>query len=301
MKHLITTILCLFALTCLSPLHAEERVWTSSDGKKLKAELISYDLEANQVVIKNKRGKEYTLPLERLSEEDRNFLKELDQEKKEKAAENAKIIAERAGKTFTEKTDAGNTFHVYYPKSYTSEKKPPMLILFSPGGGGKGIMNNFKQGADSLGWVVVGCDKLKNGQNWGEGKTIFNDLLPVIEERVDHDPELLYMGGFSGGGLRALLYSAEYDKPWKGIISCGGWLGGSKNYDKDYRKYMAVAMVNGDTDAGANSYAEADKDILKKRRCKVEIFNFKGGHTIGSPELIEEAMTWVQENTKTEK
>jgi len=270
----ITSFIITLAIISLSSLNADERTWTSSDGKKFKAELISFNIDNNQVVIKNAKGKQFTLPLDRLSEDDQTFLKKLDEEQKAVASEKAKLIAERAGKTFTEKTDDGNTFHVYYPKSYSSEKKPPMLILFSPGGGGKGIMNNFKQGSDALGWVLVGCDKLKNGQDWGEGKTIFDDQLSVIEKRVDHDPQLLYMGGFSGGGLRAFGYSAEYDRPWKGIISCGGWLGGNSALDKDYKKYMAVAMVNGEKDSGANSWVEKDTAALKKRRCKVEQFNF---------------------------
>lgn len=57
-------------------LHAETRTWTSSDGRKLDAELVSYDLNAETVTIKNNRG-EFTLPFAKLVEEDQTFVRTL--------------------------------------------------------------------------------------------------------------------------------------------------------------------------------------------------------------------------------
>lgn len=289
----LPTLVALAALLSWSWLSAEERTWTSSDGREIKAELVSYDLEAEKIVIETSRG-EYTLPFDKISDDDQAFVRKLAAEE----AEEKKKAAERVGTTTKEVTDAGNSFHVYYPSSYSPEKKPPLLILFSPGGGGAGMLRNFRQGADALGWVLVGCDQLKNGMPDDEGKKIFEDQLAAIEERVDHDPDLLYMGGMSGGGLRAYQNSAFFDRPWKGIISCGGWLGGQENYDLDYRKKMAVAIVNGDKDKNANHWVVGDTGVLEKRRCEVELFAFPGGHVVGPPEVIEKAMRWVEENTE---
>jgi len=281
----------------LASVAAEDRTWTAADGRKIKAELVSYDIAVAKIVIKNKRG-EFTLPFTKLSEEDQTFIRKLAGEEKEEREAAKKAAAERAGKTTKEVTDAGNSYHVYYPTSYDVAKKPPLLILFSAGGNGSGILENFRQGADALGWVLVGCDQLKNGMDNEEGNKIFSDQLAHIEKRVDHDPDLLYMGGMSGGALRSFLNSTRFDRPWKGIISCGGWLGGTVNYDLDYPKKMAVAMVNGDGDKNANSHVPGDTQVLEKRRCKVEYITFPGGHVIGPPEIIEKAMKWVEENTR---
>lgn len=51
----------LVALLSFTTAYAEERIWTSADGRELKAELMAYSLEAKTVTIKNSRG-EYTLP-----------------------------------------------------------------------------------------------------------------------------------------------------------------------------------------------------------------------------------------------
>lgn len=300
MKTLMRTALLFSVLLVFSILHAGERVWTSSDGKNLPATLVSYDLEAGEVKIKTRQGKDYTLPLTRLSEEDRVYLRELAEKDKAEREAREKAVGERAGKVSSEKTDAGNSFHVYYPKSYSLETKPPLLILFSPGGQGRGMMKNFMRGSDALGWVLVGCDKLKNGMDDKVGDAIFSDLLPEIEERVDHDPARIYLGGFSGGAMRAYRYTAKFERPWKGVVACGGWLGGEEYFDLAYAKRMAVAIVNGENDRNANSWIDRDSEVLKGRRAKVEVFKFPGGHQVGPPDVMERVMTWLQENTHIE-
>jgi hypothetical protein len=291
LSHLTALIIGL--LTLASPLLA--RTWTSAEGKSLEAELIEYDAAAGTVKIKRKDAKEFTLKKATLSEEDIAHLDELETAKQE-ALEAAKAkAASLAGKT-TSHTSSGEQkvpFHIHFPNSYDGSKKLPMLILFSPGGGGKGMIDKFKDAAEAMEWVLVGCDKFKNGMKEDLGDLMFTELLPDIEKTVEHDSEYLYLGGFSGGGMRSFDYSAKFKRPWKGIISCGGWLGGPGNWDQDYTKNMAVAMVNGDGDKAANSWVDKDTDVLKRFKCKARKFEFPGGHAIAPTEILLEAMKWI--------
>ena len=86
------------------------------------------------------------------------------------------------------------------------------------------------------------------------GVAMFTELLPEIEKTVTHDPEFLYMGGFSGGAYRSYEYSAKFDRPWKGIVACGGWIGGGERLDMKFAKGMAVAMINGKGDKGVERF-----------------------------------------------
>ena len=279
--------------TLASPLLA--RTWTSAEGKSLEAELIDYDAAAGTVKIKRKDGKEFTLKKATLSEKDIAHLDELEAAKLE-ALEAAKAKAAALAGTTTSHASSGEhavPFHVHFPKSYDGSKKLPMLILFSPGGNGKGMIDKFKDAAESMQWVLVGCDKFKNGMKEDLGDLMFGELLPDIEKTVEHDPEYLYLGGFSGGGMRSFDYSAKFKRPWKGIVSCGGWLGGPDNWDQDYTKKMAVAMVNGDGDKAANSWVDKDTDHLKGFKCKARKFEFPGGHAIAPTEVLIEAMKWI--------
>ncbi len=270
---------------------AQERTWKSNDGKELVGELVR---ELDQALVLNIKGKEFTVPLSRLSEEDRAWLEEQKKARLEKEKEFAVLAG--TNKTFTQSADQPVTFHVYYPTAIAKGKPLPMLILFSAHGQSRGLLDQFKESCETVGWIGVGCDTFRNGVDNSILDPLFGELLPIIEKSVPHNPQRLYMGGISGGAMRALQLSARFDRPWKGIISCGGWLG--KEYDLDYRKNMAVAWVNGDKDNGANSWVDGDSSVLQKRGCKTKLFQFPGGHVVGPPASLTEAMRWVGENTK---
>jgi predicted esterase len=248
--------------------------------------------------IRRTDGTEFTFSREKLSQADQTFLADYAKRKDDELAAAAKEAAAVAGKTVAHQVpgEPAAQFHVYHPTSYAKAGKLPMLILFSPSGGGPSILNSFREAAEECGWIAVGCGYLRNGMDEKEGHEVFTRMLPLIEKAVPHhDPGRLYMGGMSGGASRAFMYSAAFDRPWKGVVSCGGWLGSEP--ERDYPKHMAVAFVNGDQDRGANSYVVRDTDILKKKRAKCRLFEFPGGHVIGPKPLLVEAMKWVEAET----
>ncbi len=274
----------------------EARTWTSTDGRTLEGELVEYDPESGKVRIRRADGREFTLPKDRFSAEDGEFLA------KHQAEIQAKLDAAKARAGVVERHMTSGehkaSFHVYFPKSYEGRGKLPMLILFSAAGRGEELLRKFIEPADELEWILVGCDRLKNRMPEKEADAIFSEMLPAIEEAVPHDPELLYLGGISGGALRAYDFSGRFDRPWKGIVACGGWLGGEGKRQDDYRPKMAVAIVNGDNDKAANSWVASDTEVLKRHKCRVKLFHFPGGHEVGPPDTLLEAMKWIVENQR---
>lgn len=296
----------LIMLVCLTVAgSAVARVWTSEDGRRVDAELKSYTSASGTVVLVKKGGREFTLNAGSLSAKDNEYLHEVDrlriqarQDAKEKEKAAAEAAADLAGTTVSFTTDGTYdlSYHCYYPKNYAGGKLP-VLILFSPGGRGKGVMKSFLPVGDKHNWLIVGCDKFGNNMDDDLLEKWFEEMLPHIEKSVPLNSDLMYLGGMSGGALRAYQYSAMFDRPWKGIIACGGWLGGSEGSGLKYRKKMAVAMVNGDADDAANGWVEGDTDVLEGRRCNVKLFQFSGGHTVGPSEVLDEAVEWVIEHT----
>jgi len=272
----------------LTAAFAEERVWTSDDGRQITAGFIRDNGESVTLML---RGNEVTIPLERLSEADNEWITARREEIRKK---NEELAALRGTMKSFPKSDSHQIpFHVYYPTTYSVENPPPMLILFCAGGNGRGMVNNFKDACEAVGWVAVGCDVLRNNLPDEEGNPLFEEVLPVIEKSVVHDPGRLYMGGMSGGAMRAFGYSAGFDRPWKGIISCGGWLG--RRHDLDYPRGMTVAWINGDQDNNANAWIEQDSAVLKRRRAKTKTFHFPGGHVLAPPDVLTEALRWVED------
>lgn len=296
----------LISLSLLLAMCAQARMWTAADGRKVDAELKSCDLILETVVLINQRGREFTLKLNQLSAADQEYLQAAEAERLQKEAalqaqiEEQRAAAEKLAGTsvlYTSDGEYGIGFHCRYPSSYTGDDHP-VLILFHPNGSGGGIINNFIPAAEEHGWLLVGCNRFKNGLDDDECERWFQELLPYMEKTLPINPDRMYLGGFSGGAMRAYHYSAKFDRPWKGIIACGGWLGGAEYENLKYPRKMAVAMVNGNADSGANAWADRDRSSLSGRSCKVDKFEFEGGHTMGPPEVISEAVAWVVKNTR---
>ena len=72
MKTLIP-IICFFWLFNISLAEETFRTWTSSDGRKLEAKFI--EMVGNSVKIKNTQGREFILPLTKLSQADQEYAK----------------------------------------------------------------------------------------------------------------------------------------------------------------------------------------------------------------------------------
>jgi hypothetical protein len=298
MKIQLIYLLLLTLLMCGSS-PAELRDWESANGKRIVAALVSYDAAKGTLRIRRVDGIEYTLAKDKLSQADQTYLDDYAKRRDEEQAAAAKAAAEVAGKTVAHKVpgDPEVQFHVYHPTTYGKAGKMPMIILFSPGGSGPGILNSFREAAEECGWIAVGCGHLRNGMEEKESHEVFSRMLPQIEKAVPHhDPGRLYLGGMSGGAMRAFVVTAEFDRPWKGVVSCGGWLGAEPR--RDYRKHMAVAFVNGDKDRGANSYVVRDTEILESDRAKCKSFEFPGEHVVGPKPVLVEAMKWVAAETK---
>jgi hypothetical protein len=215
------------------------------------------------------------------------------------AADSKDKIALAAGQLFQRSTE-GSTHTVYHlavPDRYDPARPPPLLVVFSPGGDGLGMLNQVRASANQVGWIVIGCDSLKNGMKDEESSPIEKDLMDDIRKLIPYDRTRLYYGGFSGGALRGYGLTVDFRDRCAGILAFGGWLGGPEGAKRPFQKRMAVAIVNGDKDEGAESWRPMDKAALEKRRCVVKVFRFPGGHTVAPPDVIDEAVNWLEQQT----
>ncbi len=294
MKTLIFRILLgSLLLQSTTPLHAQPRAWSNREGKIIQAELISYDPVTKSVTLKLSNNKQPTLALATLSDADQTWLIERQHEADERAAS----LRANAGKIVSYQSEGAETvsYHVYYPTTFRAESPPAMIIMFSPGGNGKDILGSVKDACEALGWVGVGCDSFKNGSDEAMLDKKWHEVMPHIEKSVPHHPELLYLGGMSGGALRAYDYSESTARPWKGVLAFGGWLGGKQSLNCAPK--MTVAIINGDSDKNANSAMVSDLQVFKKERCLVKTFTFPGGHVVAPPAVVLEAMQWLKAST----
>ena len=312
--RVLAAVACLAA--CSAAL-AESRAWKTTSGKEIEAEYVRSSIGV--VTLKTPEGKQIRLPLSRLSSEDRAYvrkkLKETPAPAKKSSARrrmrssrgSPQVVARmKPGETFARKADGktGITYHVYVPTSFEKGAPPPLIIAFSPGGNGMQMVKALKASAEKVGWLVAGCDKLKNGMDSNTKHRMQNEVLDDIMKSVPHQIDRRCLAGFSGGAMSCYGLSVKGRRPehYFGILAFGGWLGGRSFQGRNYSPNIVIAQINGEKDKGANAWIERDAATLTKKGCVVRVFKFPGGHGIAPPRVIDEAIAWLQEErTKLEE
>ncbi len=274
--------------------NTDERMWTLNSGEELRAAQLSYDSESGDVLFMMHNSEKRIVQFEDLSEENQRWLLEWLEVEKE-----MNLLMERLGGRFVHEVAEGEAyttdFYVYYPAVCEKNKNLPMLILFNAGGNASRYLKNFVESAEEHGIVIVGCASFHNSSDhkvYADMLERFKELLPIIEATVPHDPARLFMGGNSGGAMRAYTYAAKIDRPWAGIYANAGWLGGYDSYGLPYPSDMRIAMVNGTRDH-SNRWLERDKKLLTIKGNNVRVLKFDGGHTIATQESRSEALKWL--------
>ncbi|HEX7261519.1 MAG TPA: hypothetical protein VF258_06855 [Luteolibacter sp.] len=290
MKKSLHLSFALCGLLSIAQANDQMRDWTLASGKKQQAEILSYDEAKKLATLRLPDQTEVRIEEKDLSPIDRAWILQWVEQDEE-----ARAMLTKIGGRVTEHTGTGKfttAYAVYHPASATEEAKRPMLILFHPGGNGRREIYKYIEAAAAVGITVVSLDYFRNNGDETAMRECFTALLPQIEAAVPHDEKRMYMGGVSGGALRAYQYSTLVVRPWAGIFADGGWLGGSENYHLPYPR-MRVAMVNGDKDTAANYYLDADTACLQKAGCLVSVHAFEGGHQLAPPSVQEKALRWL--------
>ncbi len=287
--------LSLAIILCVSSVWAntDERVWTFKSGEKLRAAQLSYDNESGEIALLINDMEKRLVKFDDLSPIDRAWLVEWDQIEQE-----MDILIDTLGGRFEHYVAEGEyttDFYVYYPSTCKTNKNRPMLILFNAGGKAARYLKQFVEAAEIHGIVTVACSEFYNTTNDEEDPEMlkrFQELLPIIEATVPHNPKRVFMGGNSGGAMRAYNYTAQIARPWAGVYANAGWLGGYDYYDWPYPSGMRIAMVNGNNDH-ANRWLERDGKLLSSKGNNVVLFSFDGGHQPAPPKSRSKALEWL--------
>lgn len=292
MNRLLHCLLAYFV--AVLPVLAEFENWTrESDQATISAELVDYDPESGEVTLLLENRKEFTMPAGSLVAKNRERLDSYAEKKKEAAMPRLQSF---------EIEGTPHKVHVYKPAGYmdgaASSGSRPIAFLYSAGGNSMSIVNNLRKSSDELGWLLVGVDAYRNTnsleEKYEERMEMTKAAYKWVSENLTYDEEKIVFGGMSGGGWWSFQSAAELTGNAAGVLSFGGWMG--RMYDKKYSRNMAVAIVNGDNDKNANTWAEKDADFLKKKfRATVKTFSFPGGHVMASEDVALQAARWIHE------
>lgn len=119
-------------------------------------------------------------------------------------------------------SDPSQSYALYIPTK-GNQTALPILYLFDSHGDGSFPLDKYKSLAETYGFILVGSNNSKNGNDWPATEHIWTSLSMDTRSRLNVDTNRIYTVGFSGGakvaGYVAIMYPGI-----KGVIAGGAGL-----------------------------------------------------------------------------
>lgn len=182
------------------------------------------------------------------------------------------------------------SYALYLPAKYSESTKWPVIYIFDPGARGKLAVSGFVPAAEKFGYIAVCSNNSKNSMSGTELEEPINYLFSDTEARFSIDDGRIYTAGFSGGSRVASMVALN-NKCISGVIGCGA---GLPNYAglKNIPSFDYFGLV-GNRDMNYLEMCDLEKE-LDNQGMSVELRIFNGGHAWPSPDLLEEAIEWME-------
>lgn len=183
--------------------------------------------------------------------------------------------------------DQNISYALYLPNDYTPARKFPVIIAFDPKGDGILPLEKYKSLADKYGYILMGSNDSKNGQDMNTTGVIVDALFSEMTGRYSIDSGRIYVMGFSGGA-RVASVIGFYQGGVNGVIGCGAGLPATDQpvrFKPDY-----ITMV-GNADFNMNELINLDKQLDQANFTHALIL-FNGKHEWPPDDVMENAFIW---------
>ena len=170
------------------------------------------------------------------------------------------------------KADPTQSYALYIP-TIGARGPLPIIYFFDPHGAGTFPLNKYKLLAETYGFILVGSNNSKNGNDYSTSETIWQKLYADTRGRWKILPNRMYTCGFSGGAKVASFIAIQHPEI-KGVIAGGAGLPdgvGADNFP------FSVTLLAGEGDMNLTDLI-AINDQLDKTRTRHRIIFFDGKH-----------------------
>lgn len=185
--------------------------------------------------------------------------------------------------------NAGQTYALYLPSSYSSDRSWPVVYVFDPLARGKFALEQFQRAAEAQGFIVAASNNSRNGP-WAPQLEAADAMLDDTQWRFAVDLKRIYFAGFSGGA-RVASRLAQLCKCAAGVILSGAGFPNGSPPSPDSR--FAVFSAVGTSDF---NYPEVIllQEALQKAVSPHWLRTFDGKHEWAPSEVLEEALAWFR-------
>ena len=187
-------------------------------------------------------------------------------------------------------TDASQSYALYLPKSYTPQRKWPILYAFEPMARGKLPVTIFREAAEKYGYIVVGSDNSRNGLDGTALSKFLSALWDDTHRRFSIDERRVYTTGFSGGARVAVSLAAS-------CRCVAGVIGNGAGFPSQLKPAADLPFIYFNA-IGIDDYNYSEINALRKSLTEVKLTHriekFDGAHQWLTAPVAEEALAWMQ-------
>jgi predicted esterase len=196
------------------------------------------------------------------------------------------------------KTDTSQSYALYLPGDYSTEKKFPVIYIFDPHGDGNLPVSLYKDLAEKYHLILIGSNNSKNGNSWEASEAIANTLFSDSQNRLSINTERITVLGFSGGA-RIANALAVVNGSISSVICCGAATPAINI--KDPRNNYTYLGIAGNTDFNYVEMRKYDMLGLAGRPVKHVFLEFDGKHEWPPVDVMQTAFVWDELNAMRKK
>jgi len=193
-------------------------------------------------------------------------------------------------------TDTSQTFALYYPPGYSTERRWPVLFVLDPRGRALLALKLFQDRAARLGWVILSSyNTLSDGPPEPNVDAV-NAMLAWAQAHPSLDPTRLYLAGFSGTARAALGFAVALRGHVAGVIAAGGALGFTLGGPETAFARDSTFAYFGSAGTRDFNYEEvlALAERFRTTQVPFRLMPFEGPHSWPPAEVCGDALDWLE-------
>ncbi|MDP4262559.1 MAG: hypothetical protein Q8941_08515 [Bacteroidota bacterium] len=187
------------------------------------------------------------------------------------------------------------SYALYIPAKGNNEAMP-VIYFFDPHGAGSFPLQKYKALADLYGFILIGSNNSKNGNDWSTLESTWSALFDDSQKRLKINDSRIYTCGFSGGAKVASYMGMNHPEV-KGVIANGAGLPDMTHAGNFHFSFTAIA---GEGDMNMTDLV-AINSSLDKTPTRHRILVFDGKHEWAPENTMSIAFTGLQLDAMLEK
>lgn len=186
----------------------------------------------------------------------------------------------------------------YIPqKVLDSDKLAPALLYLSCTGAIKSDLDSIKFIGDSLGWIIFSCHASRNHRDAMQNDLDIMKTYNKAIKKYPIDTNKVFIYGFSGQGVQALLEMFLHPTKFKGVHTVCAHTGAISMAKWPTLKNHLAYLISRKKDWNLQANYQLDQ-MFKTNGIKDTLVVTEGEHGIGDKFEIYRAIKWLKKNTK---